>query len=134
MDDSSLQFANNLGGLVVTYVKLLLQECMVLNVLPIGFVARRWNFAERAPIGENPHDTAKMKGVHRSSLLFGRHGEIRRAAGNYRFRRGLHSIEGLAACDAGACRTLSILSKGKQVSGLAKRKRFDFGFGVVMKY
>ena len=35
MDDSSLQFANNLGGLVVTYVKLLLQECMTLNVLPI---------------------------------------------------------------------------------------------------
>ena len=35
MDDPSLQFANNLGGLVVTYVKLLLQECMTLNVLPI---------------------------------------------------------------------------------------------------
>lgn len=35
MDDSSLQFANNLGGLVVTYVKLLLQECVALNVLPV---------------------------------------------------------------------------------------------------
>lgn len=35
MDDSSLQFANNLGGLVVTYAKLLLQECVALNVLPI---------------------------------------------------------------------------------------------------
>ena len=35
MEDASLKFANNLGGLVVTYAKLLLQECMALNALPV---------------------------------------------------------------------------------------------------
>jgi len=34
MADVSMKFANNLGGLVVSYVKLLLKECLTLNVLP----------------------------------------------------------------------------------------------------
>jgi len=53
MEDTSLQFASNVGGLVVSYVKLLLQECLkfnVLHILSLGLVLvsivpviRAWN-------------------------------------------------------------------------------------------